>query len=483
MPSFKLALALLFICPSWATAAQPIPNWLKQQPLTQAQRVKIETLLRVTPDQVEPFEHRPGGRTTVSRLSTADAFSQHSENLSFEEQGLFKVGNGIFKKLWVSAPASTEASDGLGPMFNARSCQHCHLKDGRSAPPAPGEYLSSSLFLRLGNSEGKEDPNYGIQLQTSAIQGVLPEATVALEYEPILATYPNNESIELQAPQYHFVRMHYGELSPSTRFSGRTAPMMIGLGLLEAIPDERILALADPEDTNSDGISGRINWVESKVKGEHAIGRFNWKASAASLRDQVVDAFHSDLGLSTPEHREAYGDCTKKQENCREKTSGGDPEVTDDMVRWVTLYSRNLGVPERVDAAGVLEGKALFHQVGCASCHTPSHVTGKLNEIDELSLNLIYPYTDLLLHDMGDGLADGVTAGSANGREWRTAPLWGIGLIPQVNGHQQLLHDGRAKGVEEAILWHAGEAEAAATRFKSLAVDQRDQLIKFVNSL
>lgn len=480
----KIILSLLALgCPSWATAANVIPDHLKPLPLTTEQQVKIEALLRVDPNSIDPYEHRPGGRTTVTRLNTSDAFSLNLANLSFEEQGLFKVGNGLFKKLWVSAPASTNASDGLGPLFNARSCQHCHLKDGRSQPPSNDEPIASSLVLRLGDATGDPDPTYGNQIQTSSTQNLKPEATVGQLYTPLLVEYPDGQSQVLNRPEYKITELHYGKLSKTTQLSGRTAPAMIGLGLLEAIPDDRLLSLADPDDLDGDGISGRINWTHSQVTGKTGIGRFNWKASAVTLRDQAVDAFKADLGLSTLEHPDHYGDCSAQQRQCRLQASGGDPEVSDDMVRWVTFYSRSLGVPERNNVASVLPGKRLFHATGCGSCHTPSHVTAKLADTDELSLNLIYPYTDLLLHDMGPGLADGIAAGSATASEWRTAPLWGIGLLPQVNGHQQLLHDGRARGVEEAILWHGGEAQASREAFKRLSGSERNQLIEFVNSL
>jgi len=477
-------LLLALSCPSWATAELMIPNLLEAQPLTVEQNSKIEALLSVDPNLVDPYEHRPGGRSTVSRLSTSDAFSLSLANLSFEEQGLFKVGNGLFKKLWVSAPASTDASDGLGPLFNARSCQHCHLKDGRSQPPSGADPIASSLVLRVGDMEGNPDPIYGNQIQTFSTQTLKPEATVHTKYTPLLVDYPDGESIILKRPEYVITALNYGELAHTTHLSGRTAPAMIGLGLLEAIPDERLLSLADPDDLDGDGISGRINWTHSRVRGETGIGRFNWKASAVTLRDQAVDAFSTDLGLSTPEHTEHYGDCSATQKHCRMQASGGDPEVSDDMVRWVTFYCRSLGVPERKNVSSVIPGKKLFHSIGCASCHIPSHVTAKIEATDELSLNLIYPYTDLLLHDMGPELADnGISAGSATASEWRTAPLWGLGLLPQVNGHQQLLHDGRASGVEEAILWHGGEAEKSREAFKRLSASERNQLIEFVNSL
>lgn len=258
---------------------------------------------------------------------------------------------------------------------------------------------------------------------------------------------------------------------------------MIGLGLLEAIPGERLVALADPNDTDGDGISGRVSWAWSNAYQTLLPGRFGWKAGAATVRDQAAGAFSGDLGLSTNEHPAPYGDCTDTQTLCRAALNGGDPEVTPEMLDWVTFYSANLGVPQRQNPAKFAHGKAAFMDAGCARCHTPKHVTANLTDRDEHALQLIYPYTDLLLHDMGEDLADNRPEGIANGREWRTPPLWGIGLFQQVNGHQQLLHDARARNVEEAILWHGGEGQSARDHYAAMDAATRQHLIDFVNSL
>lgn len=486
MPCAAL-LAALSIEQLRADSVIQVPTQLDTLPLTSTQIAKIDQLIAPIPNRVETYEHKAGGASTVQFTGTREAFSQHSANLDYSEQSAFKVGNGIFKKLWVAAPASTQASDGLGPLYNARSCQHCHLKDGRSAPPQPGSWVTSSILLKLSQASGSGDPVYGRQLQTLSIPGTQPEAKVTIKLQTREIDFADGSRKTLTSHQYEFTELASGAFHQDTAIGGRVAPAMIGLGLLEAIPESRIATLADPDDKDADGISGRINWVSSTALNQPMIGRFGWKAGQPTIRDQVTAAFLNDLGLSTEDRPYGSGDCTALQPDCLALPVGSGnrngPEVSADMVDWVTFYSRNLAVPERTEVNSVLPGKAVFHQIGCQKCHIPSHVTGKLNEPDEQSLNLIYPYTDLLLHDMGPDLSDGTIDGSANGSEWRTAPLWGIGRLPLVNGHQKLLHDGRANGVEEAILWHGGEALKSTEAYKQLEKTNRDALVEFVNSL
>jgi CxxC motif-containing protein (DUF1111 family) len=265
---------------------------------------------------------------------------------------------------------------------------------------------------------------------------------------------------------------------------------MIGLGLLEAIPEEQIRAHADPDDKTGNGISGRPNEVWSQEKNRLVVGRFGWKAGNPTVRAQSGGAFEGDIGISNAVAGNAWGDCTAKQSRCREAPNGasaktGNVEAADTFLNLVVFYAQNLAVPRRrnPDSPDVLAGKKLFYEAGCVQCHQPKFLTGTLEGQPHLSGQLIWPYTDLLLHDIGDGLADNRPEGVATGSEWRTAPLWGIGLTPIVNGHSQYLHDGRARSLTEAILWHDGEARSARDAFTGLAKEDRARLIEFVKSL
>jgi CxxC motif-containing protein (DUF1111 family) len=454
----------------------------------------------------EPDEELPGGAATSRHAATRNAFSHPSATLTFAQQLDFRVGDGIFRKLWVSAPASTTSSDGLGPLYNARSCQSCHLKDGRGHP-AEGRWPdgdgTSMLFRvsvplatdaeRLAIEDGRQavvpEPTYGTQLQGFAIQGHSPEARVRITYEDQPVTLHGGAVVHLQKPTYRVEDLGYGPIRPDVLLSPRVAAPMIGLGLLEMVDEADILARADPDDRDGDGISGRPNRVWSMEHGRPMLGRFGWKAARATIRDQTAGAFSGDMGLSTELLPAAAGDCTEAQAFCRGAPSGADPphgvEVAPTMFDLVVFYARNLAVPMRrqVDAPEVLRGKQVFYQAGCAACHTPKYVTRADPERRELSQQLIWPYTDLLLHDMGPGLADGRSEGRASVQEWRTPPLWGVGFTAAVSGHTRFLHDGRARSLLEAILWHGGEAEAARQRVVRMTRGERDALLAFLASL
>ena len=300
--------------------------------------------------------------------------------------------------------------------------------------------------------------------------------------------FEDGTKVVVEEPRYAIVDSRYGPLDPQVMVSPRVAPPMIGLGLLEAIAAPDILAGADPDDADGDGITGRARWVWSPEHGRVMLGRFGWKAGAASIVDQSAAAMSGDIGISSPLAPAPWGECTSSQQACRAGPHGADPggfEAPASVMDAIVFYSRNLAVPARREENNqtVLGGKALFYRIGCTGCHTPKHATRRDWPIEELAGQLIWPYTDLLVHDMGDGLADGRPEGGASGREWRTAPLWGIGLTEVVNGHTRFLHDGRARNLEEAILWHGGEAEAARAEFQSLANAERDALLVFLNSL
>lgn len=442
------------------------------------------------PPAVDPKEQLPGGETTNRLLLGSNAFTMPAGNISVEHESLFFSGNSFFNQNWVQAPASTTARDGLGPLFNARSCAGCHFKDGRGRPPLePGEAFSG-LLLRLslpGSGEHGEplpEPNYGGQLQPFAIQSVAVEGRPSVEYRAISGTYTDGEAYELLAPTYAIAPGDDGvPLDPATLISPRVAPSMIGLGLLEAIPRARLEALADPDDRDGDGISGRINEVYDMALDSMTVGRFGWKAEQPSVRQQSAGAFDGDMGLTTSLFPE--NDCAASERACADAPNGGEPEVDDATLDRIELYSRVLAVPirEHWKDADVLAGRRVFFEAGCAGCHVPSHTTDAAASLPELSAQEIFPYTDLLLHDMGPGLSDDRPVFSAEGSEWRTPPLWGLRFYAVVNGHDRLLHDGRARGVAEAILWHDGEAAESREAFRALDQEQRARLIRFVESL
>lgn len=441
--------------------------------------------------KAEPFELMQGGKGTQKTHIDRNAYSQETGTLDFEQLQLFKVGNALFNKMWVSSPSSTLASDGLGPFYSARACQACHMKDGRGQLPKPGE-KAASLVLQLKheqNSRWGADPTYGLQFHTSAVPGIEAEGLVSISTSPLLKKFTDGTTHTLKQPTYTLEQLAYGPLHQQTVASPRLATAMHGLGLLEAISESDILAYADPEDADADGISGRANW-QSMPDGSTALGRFGHKATMSTVREQSLHALFTDMGLSTARLPDPQADCMSAQSDCKSLPHGDQSgsaagEVPDTMLDLITFYAQNLAVPARrdVSAASVLRGKSLFYDSGCIGCHVPKHVTSREADLQVHQYQLIWPYTDLLLHDMGEALADHAGDGDANGREWRTAPLWGIGLAQTVNPQTTFLHDGRASTLLEAVLWHGGEAQSAVNQVLSMNKSQRDDLIRFLESL
>jgi len=438
-----------------------------------------------SPLEPEPGEELSGGETTVFD-TTANAFSLPARNLEEPRKRSFFVGNSFFKQNWVIAPASASDRDGLGPLFNARSCSTCHLRDGRGLAPEPGEDFTSMLVRvsRPGRDEKSgvvAHPVYGDQIQNFAIPGASPEAKPIVEYEEVAGTYPDGTAYSLRRPSYRFEDWKYGDPGEDLLISPRVAPHMVGMGLLEAIPEEAIESLADPGDADGDGISGRMNRVWDEQSGTQALGRFGWKAGQPTVRQQVAGAFRGDIGITSTLFATENHSAGQKLD----ALAATEPEIADRLLDHVTFYSATLAVPARrdVDDPIVLKGKKIFGEIGCADCHVPTFRTGDSPEFPELSDQVIHPYTDLLLHDMGEDLADGRPEFEASGREWRTPPLWGLGLVQTVNGHSTLLHDGRARNFEEAILWHGGEAEASRDAFMKLPEAERQAVIRFLESL
>ena len=435
-------------------------------------------------DDLPELDAALGGDTTRSEISR-NAFSLPAPSLSNTERRTFEVGDSFFTQNWVSAPASTEGRDGLGPTFNAFACSSCHLHDGRGAPPDEPDRLG--LLLRLSIPGGdplggpRPHPDYGGQLQVRSLPGVPAEGTLELSYEYSSGTYGDGEPFELRLPYYSIADPAFGPLGEGLLTSPRLAPQIVGMGLLEAVPAEVVRSHADPDDSDGDGISGRANEVAG-VDGAITLGRFGWKAGRATVEHQVAAAFAGDIGITSRLFSEE--NCPAVQQECRAAPNGGSPELTDSRLDSVVLYARTLAVPalRDPDEEEVRRGAALFESFGCASCHLATLETGP-SDIEALAHQVIHPYTDLLLHDMGPGLADGRPEFAADGQEWRTPPLWGLGLIEEVNGRRFLLHDGRARTPAEAILWHGGEAEDAAEAFRNASADQRAALLRFLESL
>ena len=348
--------------------------------------------------------------------------------------------------------------------------------------------MNEGLLFRLGTpnsdfSGSIMDVIFGGQLQDQSISGVPQEGEMTIQYAEITGYYPDGSTYSLRVPTYSIGNQQFGVLNSTTRTSPRIAQQMIGLGLLEQIPDTRLVSLADPYDGNQDGISGRVNYVSDLLSQGISIGRFGWKANVPTIYQQVAGAFNGDIGITSSMF--PFENHTAGQTACNGLPNGGTPEISDDDLASVVLYSRVLAVPAQrnVSNPDVKKGRELFKQLNCTGCHTPQRVTGSGGSIQALKNVRIRAYTDLLLHDMGEELADGLPNYKATGNEWRTPPLWGIGLIQTVNGHTYLLHDGRARNIEEAILWHGGEGERSKNKFKELSKKEREQVLLFLESL
>lgn len=443
-----------------------------------------------------------GGATTVE-VRGRNAFSMPLTTLSEAERTRFAVGNSFFRRNWVEAPASTTGRDGLGPHFLARSCGGCHVQDGRGAPPdfeqgltPPSIERSAALLLRLSvpgpglHGGPQPEPVYGEQLSTAAVQGVKPEGqfTVSVTAQP--GEFADGTPYVLQKPDYRITDLAFGPLAQGVMISPRIAPQLAGVGLLEAIPEAALRDNVARQAATPGPIKGQLNRVWDPISGTTQVGRFGWKANSATLAQQTAAAFQGDVGITSRHF--PHETCTPRQADCLAAPKGaqnGEPEIDDATLADVVFYQAALAPAawRAPQDAQVRRGQRLFEQAQCAQCHRPSYVTAQppFPHLAPRSVagQRIWPYTDLLLHDMGEGLADGRPDHLANGRQWRTPPLWGLGLIKEVNGHQRLLHDGRARGVLEAVLWHGGEAETAKHLVRAMSRAEREALVRFVESL
>lgn len=470
--------------------------------------------------QPEPrIEHLSGG-TTSTADNSADAFSARSDNMIDTNRiAQFELGDDFFQNPWVAGSASTSSRDGLGGLFNNNACQDCHIRDGRGhAPNAGSDDFNSILFKATRTDLSQEqrlamlagtlsrvgDASVGSQLQHAAVATVQPEVELSVSYQVKTVTFADGHQVELRKPQWQIVNLRQTEghsFNNDTLFSARVAPPMIGLGLLALIPESDILMREDPTDADNDGISGKANRVWSIERQHQMLGRFGWKAGQPSVLEQTAGAFVNDMGLTNRLHLSE--NCMPHQTDCLTTPNGnGDSvndynyEVSDPILDAVGFYSHHLSVPQRRNAydADVQAGKALFNQLNCQGCHTAQYTTEYASEHPELSEQVIFPYTDLLLHDMGPELADfdingnaaaaeQLTEFSALASEWRTPPLWGLGRTKTVDPEATLLHDGRARTIMEAILWHGGEAQAGTDKVLQLNANERAQLLSFLNDL
>lgn len=412
----------------------------------------------------------------------------------------FARGRNVMHRKWIAAPAEDTLHDGLGPLYAQDSCNACHPDNGRgrelpdatshAGPSSDGRrHLAPGSIVRLSVRNGVTDaephPIYGSQLDTSAIPGVQPEGRAIIKYRMREVSLRGESSIQLREPLIELEWLRYGDAGRSILVSVRAAPPLRGMGLLDLVPDSTLMSLADPDDADRDGISGRVNLIRSGPDASSPlVGRFGWKGAMPSLAMQIASAFHDDMGLTTLLRIEPT--CTVRQIECSRVPPAGTPEVADFMFDNLELYLRYLQPPassETHATEGHYSGAATFSEIGCAKCHIPELRTAADTADPSLASLQFAPYTDLLLHDMGFGLADGRPEGSASGSEWRTAPLWGLSLALREDPNATFLHDGRARTLVEAILWHGGEAQASRDRFRSLDPHARAGLLRFLGSL
>lgn len=423
-----------------------------------------------------------GGSATVFDASSK-AFTHAVDGLSERDAFVHTIGDKIFDQVFVAPPSPIFT--GLGPVYNNISCVNCHRNDGEGIPTTGS--ATSGLLMRISQAgtDAHGGPlgidGFGAQIQDQAVVGTQPEATVNITYSDSTVTYPDGTTVTLRKPNYTLLNS-YIPLPANYMLSPRLAPHLVGMGLLENIPESTILSFVDANDANGDGITGKANYVYNSYTRKTELGRFGLKANTSTLLMQIATAYQQDMGITSYVQpvESAYG-----QSQMNAVHGDVQPELADTLLNYVVYYMQTLAVPARrnVTDADVQRGQILFTQNNCSGCHKPTIQTGTNITITSLNNQRIHPYTDLLLHDMGTGLADGRPDYLASGSQWRTMPLWGIGLLPLTNGTAYYLHDGRARTTEEAILWHDGEAKNAKEKFMQLSKADRNRLIKFLQSL
>jgi CxxC motif-containing protein (DUF1111 family) len=430
----------------------------------------------------DQYDDRLSGGLATAFDETAQAFSHEVDGLSGFDAIAHERGDVAFEQTFVAAPAPLFG--GLGPAFNNVSCVSCHHNDSKGLPTMGG--VNSALLFRIStggvNEHGGPEsmPGYGGQIQDVALFGRIAEAKITATYTDVTITYADGETVTLRKPSYTLSNL-YKPMQGTCTLSPRLAPAIFGLGLLENIPESTLLGFADENDADDDGISGKANYVYNPQTNRTEIGRFGLKANTSTIAVQVATAYQQDMGITSSIHPK---ESTFGQLQLDGLQDYGQ-ELPDSTLRFTTFYIKTLAVPARRNTADatVKKGQQLFAQMNCNGCHKPVMMTGMDYNVSALSNQRIQPFTDLLLHDMGDGLADNYDDFLANGREWKTTPLWGVGLLEKVNGTAYYLHDGRARSIEEAILWHGGEAEASKDKFVQLSKADRQAVIRFLKSL
>lgn len=429
----------------------------------------------------EQYDDRLSGGDETVFSATSTAFGNMFPGLSGYDIHVHELGDAVFGQTFVTAPAPVHS--GLGTIFNNTSCTNCHHNDGIGLPTA-GE-LQSSLLMRI-SLPGEDEhggpvpvPGYGVQLQDKAVFGKQPECKVNISYDYKTYSFADGGTYELRAPTYTLTNL-YTPIAGSYMLSPRLAPPMFGLGLLEAVPESEITALQDPNDANGDGIKGKANYVWDVPTNSKKLGRFGWKANTASILSQVAGALNQDMGITTSvlPVESSFGQA--QYDGLKD-----DPELPDSLLNAVKFYAQTLGVPARRNTtdATIKRGMQLFVLAKCVNCHKQTLTTGINVAMPSVSNQVIHPYTDMLLHDMGPGLADNRPDFLAGGRDWRTPALWGVGLFETVNNPGYYLHDGRARTLTEAIMWHGGEATQSTAYFSNLSKADRDAVLKFLKSL
>jgi CxxC motif-containing protein (DUF1111 family) len=419
--------------------------------------------------------------------ASSEAFSQAIPGLSDAERETFFRGRTLVRQSWVSAPSKDEQFDGLGPLYNRLACISCHPRNGRGRPPESADERMLSMLVRLSvpgkDAHGgpKPHPAYGGQLNEEGIPGVPGEGRATLKWREVASvTLAGGEKVSLRQPTLKFAELAYGPIAGALT-SPRVGEQMVGMGYLDAIPAATLEAMA--KEAKPDGIKGRVNRVWNPETQRVEAGRFGYKANMPTLRAQSAGAFQGDLGITSPLF--PAENCTPAQKACQKAPNGGSPELTAQQLDEVEFYLAHLVVPPRREAesAKVSRGGTAFVQAGCAACHRPELKTDPNWRFPRLAGQTIHPYTDLLLHDMGRALSDRRPDGLASGNEWRTSPLWGLGLTGSISESGFYLHDGRARNLVGAIVWHGGEAKPVRDRFVRMGKEDRDALVAFLCSL
>lgn len=438
----------------------------------------------------KPKEIQKENKSSVAQFTkntTNKAFSQSFDFKTNEEIDMHILGKSFFRIPWVEAPSATTARDGLGPLFSANTCIHCHPNNGAGLAIDKSGDITRSLVMRLSISNTKNinnnliatkgfipEPTYGGQLSLNGTSDVKFEGNINVSYKTTDAKYADGKKYSLQTPTYTLSKLQYGPLHKDANIAGHIALALIGLGAIESIDANDILANEDINDKDKDSISGKANWVYNPETNITELGRFTWKAAAASVVHQSANAAHNDMGLSNPLYPKH--NCSDAQIDCQKALEGRhDFDLPKERLDAIAYYLKTLKIPSQRKSKNFKKGEKIFNSLGCVKCHVESFETAEGVKIK--------PYSDFLLHDMGDALSDGHTIFKAKANEFRTPPLWGLGLYKKVSGEVALLHDGRARSVEEAILWHGGEAKKHSDAFKELSHKDREYLVEFLNAI